>query len=236
VSELELQLVALGQELELPAAPDLAPGVLGKLEGRRPFPWRRATVLAFALAAIAVGVAFAVPQARTAILRFFHLGGATVVRVETLPPAVERKQVGGLGAPYSPAEAEQRLGFRLMLPPFRGGPSRVYVLGDSVGTVIVRWKGKRVLLSEFSPFGAEGLKKLADGATVVEPVTVSGRQGLWIQGAPHTLTYIDRSLGIRERTILVRGNVLLWIRGRLTLRLEGKLNRSEAIELARHIR
>lgn len=238
MSELELRLMAIGRELDLPPEPTLAPAVLARLEGRRPFRWRRAAVLAFAaLVAIAVGAAFAVPQARTAILRFFHLGGATVIRVHTLPPAVERKQASGLGRPFSRAEAERRLGFRLLLPPFEGnGPRRVYVLGDSVGTVIVRSSGKRVLLSEFTSFGAEGLKKLADGGTIVDPVTVNGRQGLWIQGAPHTLTYFDRRLGFQERTILVRGDVLLWLRGSLTLRLEGKLTRAQAIALARRVR
>src|SRR5262249_40083437 len=74
MTELELQLAALGHELELPREPDLAPAVLERLEGRRPFPWRP-VALAFAVVAVAVGAAFAVPQARTAILRFFHLGG-----------------------------------------------------------------------------------------------------------------------------------------------------------------
>ena len=42
-------------------------------------------MLAFAVLAVAVGAAMAVPQARTAILEFFRLRGATVERVETLP-------------------------------------------------------------------------------------------------------------------------------------------------------
>ena len=237
MSSLELQLRALGQELELPSEPDLTTGVLGRLEGRSPFPWRRATALAFAIVAIAIATAFAVPQARTAILRFFHLGGATVIRVETLPPAVERKQAGGLGTPMARAEAERRLGFQLALPGFAGGgPGRVYVIDESVGTVALRWHGRHVLLSEFpSYFGAQGLKKFAGGGTIVEAVTVNGRAGLWIEGAPHTLTYVDRNSGFRERPILIRGNVLLWVRGELTLRLEGKLSRSQALELARTI-
>src|SRR5205823_1036388 len=86
MSALELRLRALGQALELPPEPDLAPRVLERLEGRRrPFPWRRGAVLALALLVLALGAAFAVPQARSAILRFFHLGGVTVIRVETLP-------------------------------------------------------------------------------------------------------------------------------------------------------
>ena len=238
MTPLELRLQALGHELEVPPAPDLTAGVLQRLEGGRPFPWRRAAVLALALVAIAVATAFAVPQARTAILRFFHIGGATVIRVDTLPPAVERKDAGGLGMPLSRAEAERQLGFRLALPRFTGeGPRRVYVIADSVGTVVVRWHGRRVLLSEFPSFGATSLKKLAVNATIVDPVEVNGRAGLWLQGGPsHTLTYFDRQFGFRETTVVIRGNVLLWVRGLLTLRLEGKLTRRQAIALAQTIR
>jgi len=240
VTPLELRLQALGHELEVPPAPDLTVGVLEQLSlsGTRPFPWRRAAVLALALVVISVATAFAVPQARTAILRFFHIGGATVIRVDTLPPAVERKDAGGLGTPLSRAEAERQLGFRLALPRFAGGgPRRVYVIADSVGTVVVRWHGRRVLLSEFPSFGATSLKKLAVNATIVDPVEVNGRAGLWLQGGPpHTLTYFDRQFGFRETTVVIRGNVLLWVRGRLTLRLEGKLTRRQAIALAQTIR
>jgi len=238
VTSLEIRLTALGHELDRPAEPDLTAAVLEQLSlsGTRPFPWRRAAALAGALVAIAVAAAFAVPQARTAILRFFHLGGATVIRVQTLPPAVERPQAGGLGRPMSRNEAEQTLGFRLTLPRFEGGgPRRVYVIGNSVGTVIVRWQGRRMLLSEFLSFGGQSLKKLAVNATIVDPVEVNGRGGLWLHGGPHTLTYFDRQFGFQEQTILVHGNVLLWLRGQLTLRLEGDLTRSQAIELAETI-
>ena len=238
MSALELRLRALGQSLELPSEPDLAGGVLERLEGRRrPFPWRRGLVLAFALVALAVGAAFAVPQARSAILRFLHLGGATVIRVETLPPAVERARAGGLGRPLSLPEAERQVGFRLLLPPFKGvEPGRVYVLGDSLATVIVRAHGRTVLLSEFPSFGAGTLKKLAIGKTVIESVQVNGADGLWLEGGTHTLAYFDRSFGFREQTVLVHGNVLLWVRGGLTLRLEGKLRKAQALALARRVR
>ena len=239
MTALEIRLRALGHELELPPEPDLAKGVLVQLSlsGTRPFPWRRAAVLAFAVLTIAVAAAFAVPQARTAILRFFHLGGATVIRVETLPPARERSLAHGLGKPLTRAQAERVLGFRLALPPVHGNqPARVYVLGNSIGSVILRRHGRPVLLSEFNSFGTQSLKKLASAATIVEPATVNGRPGLWIQGAPHTLTYFDRRFGFQERPVLIRGNVLLWLRGPLTLRLEGDLSRAEAIELARNTR
>ena len=231
---LELRLRALRHELELPPEPDLAPTVLQRLEGRRPFPWRRTLVLATALVAVAIGTAFAVPQARTAILRFFHLGGATVIRVETLPPAVERAKAGGLGTPLSRAEAERRVGFRLLLPPFKGDkPDRVYVVGDSLATVILGLAPRhRVLLSEFPSFGGFSLKKLTFGSNV-ESVRVNGAPGLWIAGGQHTLRYYDRALGIRSQTVLIHGNVLLWLHGDLTLRLEGKITKAQALSLAR---
>jgi len=231
VTELERRLLAL--QIEMPEEPDLAPAVLVRID-RRPFPWRRAAVLAIALVVVAIAAAFAVPQARTSILRFFHLGAATVERVDTLPPAVERSNAEGLGRPL-PLEAAQRaVGFRLALPGVR--PARAYVLGGQLASVFLQARGQTVLLSELRSSNELLLKKMAGGATFVEPAQVGGSSGLWIAGAPHTLTYVDRNFGYHQQTILVRGNVLLWIHGPLTLRLEGKLTKAQALELARSIR
>ena len=235
MTALETRLYALGHELDYPSEPDLTSTVLARLD-RRPFPWRRAAVVALALVAVAVGAAFAVPQARTAILRFFHIGGETIVRVETLPPAVERSQAGGLGTPLSLTEAQRRLGFRFLLPPFKGAPNRVYVLGDAVGSVIVRSHGLQVLLSEFSSAGAIGLKKLTLGDTTAQWLRINGRDAIWLHGGTHTLTYFDRRLEFEQQTIKIHGNVLVWVRGNLTLRLEGNLTRAQAVELARTVR
>jgi hypothetical protein len=234
MSTLEQRLHELGRELAFPPEPDLAPRVLARTRGR-PFPWR-ATALAFAVLAVAVATAFAVPPARSAILRFLHLGGATVELVDTLPPAAERARAGGLGRPLPPAEAERRVGFDLLLPPLDPDPERAYVIGDSVATVVLRSYGKTVLLSEFDSHGEDALKKLAVDKTVIEPTRVNGAPGLWLEGGPHALTWIDRETGYHERPVLVRGNVLLWLHGGLTLRLEGRLSKAQALEIARSIR
>jgi hypothetical protein len=233
VSSLDQSLHELGGELAFPPQPDLAPAVLARLHGK-PFPWRRAA-LAFALVLVALGAALAVPQARSALQRWFHVGGATVVRVETLPPAVERSQAGGLGRPVTVAEAGRRLGFPLELPPLHGAP-RVYMVGDSLASVVLRAHGTTVLLSEFYSYSTQALKKLAVHGTSVEPARVRGAPGLWIEGGPHTLSWIDRSTGYSERPILIHGNVLLWLRGGVTLRLEGRLTKAQALEIARTVR
>jgi len=234
VSPLEQRLQALGRELEYPPEPDVAQAVLARID-RRPFQWRLVAIAAAAVA-LAIGAAFAVPQARSAILRFFHLRGASVERVETLPPAVERSQAGGLGRPLAQEEAKRVVGFHLVLPPLDGESRRVYVLGDSLASVILRSHGHAVVLSEFRASGFDLLKKAAANATLVEPVQVDGDEGLWIEGAPHTLTYVDRRGVFRERTVLIHGNVLLWNHGPLTLRIEGRLTKAQALELARRIR
>lgn len=232
---LEQRLHLLGRELELPPEPDVVPAVLARLERRRPFTWR-VVGIAVAVLVVAIGAAFAVPEARTTILKWFHLRGATVERVETLPAAVERSQARGLGRPLSRESAEREVGFRLVLPPLVGEPRRVYVLDDTLATVILNAHGHPALFSEYRAANFDLLKKSASDTTAVEPVLVNGDPGLWLEGGPHTLTYLDRSGAFHQRTVLIRGNVLLWIHGPLTLRLEGKLTRAQALELARRIR
>lgn len=231
MSELELRLEELGRELAFPPEPDLAAPVRQR-SGARPFPWRP-VALAFAVLVVAVATAFAVPQARSGILRFLHLGGATVVRVETLPQATERSSAAGLGTPLSPREAERRAGFHLALPPGER-PRRVYLLGDALATVVVGGYGTTLLLSEFPSFGAGSLRKLTGDESGVETTTVGRAPALWIRG-PHAFEYFGRS-GFALAPVRVRGNVLLWVRGPLTLRLEGQLTKAQALELARRVR
>jgi hypothetical protein len=234
VSALEQRLKELGRELAFPPEPDLAPAVRARLGGR-PFPWRR-VALALAVAAMALAAALAVPQARSALLRFFHLRGVTVERVETLPPARERSQSGGLGPVLARAEAERRLGFRLALPPLADGHARVHLLDGALATVVLRAHGHAVLLSEFRARGFDLLKKLVSEGSVVGPAYVNGEPGLWLEGPPHTLTYFDQRGEFRQRTVRVHGNVLLWTRGEVTLRLEGRLSKPQALQIARTVR
>ena len=234
MSALEQRLQALGRELAYPPEPELAPDVIARLD-RAPFPWRRAAALALAVLAVALAAALAVPQARTALLRWFHIRGATVELVETLPQAQERSKAGGLGPAFPRREAERMLGFHLALPPLDGHPP-VHVLGNVLATVLLRADGHPALLSEFRAVRYDVLKKSAVGKSVIEPVRVNGEGGLWVEGPPHTLTYFDERGEFRQRTVLIHGNVLLWTRGELTLRLEGRLSKAQALRIARTIR
>src|SRR5919197_2911475 len=126
MSELEQALVALGRQLDFPPEPDLAAAVRARIARRRFALGRReGLALAFAVLLVAVGIAMAVPDARSAILRFFHVGAATVERVETLPPARERPLAAGLGPALGRTDAERRAGFRVS-PPKGGGPPPLF--------------------------------------------------------------------------------------------------------------
>lgn len=119
MTELERALASL--ELEWPATP--------AFDLRRPAR-RRAWTIALAAALVALGVAFAVPQSRAALLRVLHLGGVTVERVRTLPPAEQRSLASTLGTPVGAAEAKALLG-----RPF-GVAARLYRFGDVVSALL----------------------------------------------------------------------------------------------------
>src|SRR5919108_5003875 len=104
MAELERDLREVGRLLAFPPEPEFAPAVRARLArppARRRLPSRRVLVLALAALVVAVGAAFAVEPARTAILRFFHIGNETIKRVETLPPAPRTSPVAGLAGPMS---------------------------------------------------------------------------------------------------------------------------------------
>src|SRR5437870_4884494 len=102
MAELERALEQLAADVEWPATP--------AFELRHARPRRRRLVLAVVLVLVALGIAFAVPPARSAILRLFHLGSVTVERVDTLPAAEERPLSASLGVPLTHADARALLG------------------------------------------------------------------------------------------------------------------------------
>src|SRR5256885_4020144 len=140
MTELGGALVALGGEL-FPPEPNLVPGVRTRL-GRRRFALKPALAIALAVLAVGVGIAMAVPQARGAILRFFHIGSVTVERVETLPPAQQRPLATGLGPALSRQAAESRSELTIVLPPnFHG--TRFYAQPGMIATLF-HYRGKPV--------------------------------------------------------------------------------------------
>ena len=240
--ELELALRDLGAGLDWPSEPDVVPRVLAGIRTepapRRRVP-RRALVIALAVVAVAIGAVFAVPQTRAAILDFFHLRGVTIERVQELPTVSVRAGLGTfLGDKVSLEEARRRAGFDVVVPERLGEPDAVYIQKSPPGGMVSFLYGSpedpTALFTQFAANVDETiLKKVAPG-TSVQPVSVDGRPGYWIQGA-HYFVYLDRQGDERTEQLRLAGNTLLWERGPLTLRLEADVPEDEALRIAESV-
>jgi hypothetical protein len=142
-----------------------------------------------------------------------------------------------LGEPLALAEAQARVPFRLLQPAALGTPSEVYF--DPVpggGQVALVYRGP-ILFTQFQAglepgFFAKGLGP----DTRLELLTVNGGRAFWIEGRPHLFYYRDRDGQIRDESVRLAGNVLLWEQEGLTLRLEANVPKDEAIRTASSVR
>lgn len=260
---IESALSDLGSAIALPPAPSVAARVEARIAGRVPRgaglrDRMREPLWAGLAAAIALLVVFgvalaALPGARTAIADRLGLRG---VKIEYVPgtATVSGTAPGTglmLGERVSLEEARQRAAFPVLVPgpPAPAGPDAVQF--DTLPSGGVVWlvyapgpalpespyTGVGMLIAEFRGDLQPALLNKGLPATArLEPVTVNGATGYWIEGAPHSLLIRDAA----DRTIEVRtrlaGNTLLWMRGDVTLRLESMLPRDEAIRIAETMR
>lgn len=216
MTELERALVALGGDLDFPDTPGVWHQVEKRIRRRR---WQRPAVLALVAAALAVGIAFAVPPARSAILKFFHVGSVTVERVDTLPPAQRGSFATGLG----PARSQPTL-----TPP-RGTKATAYYSGPGMAAATLRYRGRNVLYVKLRGDQMGFTKKFVGPTTHLEEVHL-GEFGLWLDGGVHVLMWDNGNVNTR-----LAGNTLVWLDRGVTYRLEGQLDKSQMLDLARKI-
>lgn len=224
MAELERELLALARRVELPAERDLWPGIQARLAASKAprRPWLRITAVVAAALAAAIGIAFAVPPARSAILRFLGLEGVTIVRVQTLPAAASGPAVAG--QPTTLDGAARRLGFRALLPDI-GAPAAVYVDPSGQAVLLLYGKPTRLRLEE-THLGIYG--KIVTIQQQVDRVTVNGGRGVWVTG-----THVVNDFFGQPR---LSGSALIWEQDGLTLRLEGRIAKALALHIARSVR
>jgi hypothetical protein len=224
--DLELELRTLAAYVDLPAERELVPAVRARLayRPRRHVPWQRAVVIAVLVLAVGLGAAMAVPDARTAILRFFGLEGVSIVRVSELPPAGPARFY--YSDPVTLQQAQQLLGFRPLLPDV-GPPDQIRLSQFSNDVVVVTYgRGRaRLRLTELH-YGT--IEKFVLEQQRVERVRVGDHRGVWIEGG-HIVQLVE---GLPE----LAGSTLLWEQNGLVLRLEGRLTKEQAIRIAESTR
>jgi hypothetical protein len=227
MTNLERELRGLAPFVELPPERDLAGAVRARIGARRPHPGR--LVLAVALVVLAAAVAFAVPPARSAILRWLGLGNARIEFVDRLPNVRTRRPLD-IGPRTSLGEARARVPYHVVTSKLLGSPDEVHLLGDQVG--FVYGEHKLVVLQSRGTF----FTKQVGPGTDVQHFFLDGRSALWISGASHFFGYIGGDGESRSAELYLAGEVLIWQRGALTMRVEGKLSRVEAVRIARSFR
>jgi hypothetical protein len=258
--ELATALVDLGRFVDFPPEPVLAPtvyrrirdsaipvrqpGLMERLIPRRPV--RRVTVLAFALVVLA---------ATAAVAGLLGVPGLKLIfRPEAVPsiapsgPSVGRHLA--LGGRTTLEDASRRASFRPLVAHVAGFPQpEVYFFPQPAGGRIsfvyragpelppTRQTGVGLLLTEFlGTRNEQFLEKTIFQGGHVQRVSVDGKPGFWIFGAPHEVVLTDKFGQPVAETLRLAGNTLVWQDGQVTLRLEGRFGKQRALAIARTVR
>jgi hypothetical protein len=247
------------QTFRYPPTPDVAPSVRRRLaaapdRARRPATvWGR--VWALVVVVVLVSGLLAVPQVRAAVLRVLRLGAVQILLDEPAP-AAGPTQLSTQGAPPTAGlepvvtvdpltsvfelagqttlqEAAAGAAFPLRLPtwPADLGPPDLVLRQDFGGPVVVLvWSDPtqpdRARLSLFQLGPGTFVEKVQP--QVVRETTVRGLPALWAEG-PYLM---ELKGGRYESGRLVTGNVLIWLEGEITYRLESGLSLDEAVRIA----
>jgi hypothetical protein len=231
---LETELRAL--PVEWPAQQDLVPALRARLPAKRPPRYRRSLVLTVALVIVAIAIAFAVPPARSSLLRWLGLEGVTIEYVDRLPSVAGYRTLP-LGPPVTLAEAKREVPWRILTSNLLGKPDQVRLLDGQLAFVYRHGNGVTLLVTQAEGFGSDRyIDKLIQSGTQVDTVSVNGKLGYFLFGDAHFFIYQTPNGEINPHQLYLAHDTLIWQSGPLTLRLEGKLSRAQALEIARSFR
>lgn len=242
MTPLELELVDLGEHLDVPPFAFRPPAA--RSEARAPAWLKVAAAVLLALALV-----LAISPTRRAIARWLGLGAVEIRTVPTtLPIGVADSTVpggagggggtsGGTSGGIELASARALLGFEALLPPAAmGPPERVDVDQRAPGGILaLTYRDFTLVELTTSPSAVPAIGKLAPPGTSITFTDVNGSSAVWIEGS-HQIALLGPDGVVRTDTVRRAGNVLLWQVGRVTLRLEGVASLDDARRLAATIR
>jgi hypothetical protein len=247
VTELERELLALGDDIAWPPTPDLAAAVRTRIAGeprrerRALLPPRLAPALIAVLVVLVVlgALVAASSDVRATLRDWLGIGAVAVERVDRLPelPAATKLE---LGRRVTAAQAARHLGHPLLTVRALGAPDAIYAGPATVPARVSVVYGARpglpaatagvgALLDELEGDSLPYAQKLVTGGVPIKRVDVNGAPGLFIAGE-HALALPD------ELHPRLAGNTLLWARAGVTYRLETALGVRDALRLARSVR
>jgi hypothetical protein len=223
-------LVTLGRTVRTPEPdPRLVDVVLARLADG-PAPRRRVARRRVLVAAAFVLLALLVtPPVRAAVADWFGFGGV-VVRHDPSPPPSTAPPPPTAGTSTSLREAAALVAFPVALPSSLGPPQGVEVSADR-RVLSTTWTGGADGVLRLDQFDGSLDYTVAKSAPGVEFTEVGGDFALWFE-APHEVVVLEPDGTRRTESARLAGHTLIWTRAGTTMRLEGDLTRSQALEIA----
>jgi hypothetical protein len=246
--DLERSLTAVGKRIAWPDDADLTSSLRSAIGDDTPrrVTWARGLAYAATLAALVVALSLvSFPGVRTAVADFLGIGG---VRIDTEGSVPTPADEFDLGERMSLSQARNAVAFEVKVPAALGLPDLVWLdTGVSGGQVALGYESSPdlpaapgtdlgALVTQFpdAEVSDVALKKATGSqpGTAFEPVTVEGDQGFWVSGEPHVIAYLEPDGDIRNETVRLAGNVLLWESNGVTYRIESTLSLSDVLAIA----
>ncbi|HEY7876093.1 MAG TPA: hypothetical protein VIG64_13335 [Actinomycetota bacterium] len=252
---LEGALLDLAPHVAFPAERDLSMRVTAAIRTetvRRDAPRiRRRPARAFAFAgglamAALLGLALT-PATRDAVADFLGIGGVRITAgggAAPTPTASAGTNLA-LGELVTLEEARALVDFSILVPGASGfeEPDEVYVAGFPPGGRVslvydagrslprADKTGVGLLITEFEGMLENTLVKKLAVQQQVRPTEVDGKLAYWVRG-PHTLFYLDAEGELRQETLRLSDNALIWTSGSMTLRIESSLSLEDSLAIA----
>jgi hypothetical protein len=242
MTPLEQLLQATAAQIEWPATPNLEAAVVPRIGGvtlvhpgdtapaRSRIRLRRPLVIALAALLLLAGSALAIPAVRD----WLGLSTVEVKRVPKPLPVFNGARLS-LGTQVPLDAARAKLGFRPVLPAGLGTPTAYYDPTPAGGQLGLAYP-RGIVITEVQGHLTRYLAKFLPPGTAVDELTIDGQRALWIHGALHQYAYADRTGQIRTDSVRTAGDVLLWRRGDLLIRIEGARSKQQAVAIARSAR
>jgi hypothetical protein len=205
--------------------------VPGTVFRKRRFWFGRPLAIALAGLLLLAATAAAIPSVRDPVLDWLGFRSVRVQRVPAPLPAVRGQRLG-LGHHTTFAAARGRLAYTPLLPSGLGAPA-VYYEGFPPGGQLGLVYPQGILVTEIQGrLETQFLAKFLPPGTKADPLTIQGEHALWIHGTPHQYAYVDKTGAVRTGSVRTAGDVLLWRRGGLLIRIEGARSKQQAVAIA----
>jgi len=245
ISPIEQTLVELAAHVDWPEpaleTSDLQRRLAAPPMRRNRYRWIPVTALLLVL--VASLLVFS-PRARQAVADLLGVAGIEITFDPD--PAVVLGGELDLGEAATLEEATESVTFELSVPGSLGPPDAVFLSErPSSGRVSMVWEGTEalpaagesgigVVYSQFALQLAEEAEfvKSVTPDTSVRAVEVGGAIGLWIEGAPHLISYENAAGNRVEEETRLAGNVLMWESDGVTHRIETTVGLQGALSLA----